>query len=59
MSKSSKCKKNKVPVIGDKEYTEYINYLKTSSDGMESSAKTVTLASCEPNLKNESEMQKK
>ncbi len=35
MSKSSKIKKNKVPVIGDKEYAEYINFLKTASNGDE------------------------
>ena len=33
MGKASKTKKNKVPVIGDKEYAEYINFLKTASDG--------------------------
>jgi hypothetical protein len=59
MSKSSKSKKNKVPVIGDKEYTEYINYLKTGSDGMESSEKTTAFENRDSKLKNEIEMQKK
>ena len=35
MGKAYKTKKNKVPVIGDKEYAEYINFLKTASNGDE------------------------
>lgn len=43
MSKSSKTKKNKIPVIGDKEYAEYINYLKMRAeekDGEQSNPST-------------------
>ncbi len=33
MSKSAKSKKNKVPAIGEKEYAEYIYFLKTAGSG--------------------------
>ena len=32
MSKSAKSKKNKVPAIGEREYAEYINLLKTEGE---------------------------
>jgi hypothetical protein len=59
MSKSSKSKKSKVPVIGDKEYAEYINCLKMGADGVEGGEKSTVLECLEGGLKNENETQKK
>ena len=55
MGKASKTKKNKVPVIGDKEYAEYINFLKTASDGDEAQ-RGVNFRSIEENLLKEREL---
>ena len=52
MSKSLKTKRNKVPKIGDKEYAEYINFLKIS-DGEAVDASVDNLQS---NTKNSAEI---